>query len=164
LAGLFCGGFPFFAGATAGFQFVAVANAVPVSSGLTPVVVAAFSAILFKVRPPGIRLLGLGLISASIIMTLVLGLMQPGWQTSIGHLLFAASGISFALYTIAFPFSGLTGLQAIAVAGIWSLLIVLPFGASGVIEAMRQGQWIEITVQLVQQGILSAIMSFVLFN
>ena len=136
----------------------------PISSGLIPVVVAALSMILFQVRIGRVRLIGLGLIAASILLTLVQGLMQPGWQTSIGHLFFAVSGFAFALYSIAFPFSGLTGPQATAVVGVWSLLIVLPFGAAGVVDAMRQGLWGEIGLQLLQQGVLSAILSFVLFN
>lgn len=163
-AGLLCGGYPFFVGATEGFLFASVANCVVVSSGLIPLLVAGLSYLLFGVRVDPVRRIGLGFIVAAILIAIGQGLLLADSHIWIGQLLFAISGVSFALYTIAFPFSGLTGMQATAVVGFWSLMVALPLGAPGLVDAVQKGLWAEIGLQVMQQGVFSALLSFLTYN
>jgi len=164
LFGLFCGGLPFFIGAAEGFRLTSVANTVAVASGVIPVSVAVMTWLIFGARIPRTRLIGLGLIVIAILIAGSYGILAGGPYVWLGQLLFASSNVAFAIYTVAFPFARMTAMQATGIIAVWSLIIVAPFGLPGVINAVQQGLYGEIGLQLLQQGVLSAMVAFLTYS
>ena len=163
--GLFCGGLPFFLGAAIGFKFASVANSIAVASGVIPLAVALIARFAFGTLIGRVRAVGLGLIVAAMTIAITYALSSSGepylW---LGQLLFASSNFGFALYTLAFPYSRLSALEATGVVAVWSLVLSLPFGAAGVVEAVVQGMYGQIALQVVQQGLLSGLTAFLAYN
>jgi len=163
--GLFCGGLPFFLGAAIGFKFASVANSIAVASGVIPLAVALIARFAFGTLIGRVRAVGLGLIVAAMTIAIVYALSSSGepylW---LGQLLFASSNFGFALYTLAFPYSRLSALEATGVVAVWSLVLSLPFGAAGVVHAVTQGMYGQIALQVVQQGLLSGLTAFLAYN
>ncbi len=156
---LSCGGLPFFIGSTAGFQYASVATSGSMLLGSTALLVAIIGVAVFRTRIDRSRLLGYGLIAAAVVLSLIHALLVGEKNVLLGSVLFLCSALSWAIYTVAFPLSRLSGIQAAALVSTWALIIIFPFGAMEVVAAVRKGLYADIALQLVQQGLLSAILA-----
>ncbi len=65
-------------------------------------------------------------------------------------------------YTIAFPRAGMSSAEIVGLIGMWSLIILTPFGLPPLIAAFHAGEGLEILVQLGIQGVgaLVALLAF----
>jgi drug/metabolite transporter (DMT)-like permease len=70
----------------------------------------------------------------------------------------------WGIYTHAYRRSGLSALQAAALIGLWSFLILLPFGALSLIHAIGDGLAGPVILQAVLQGLLSGVAGIVLYG
>lgn len=164
MLGLFCGGLPFFYGAAAAFRYAPVATSGSVLSGSITLIVAVIAFAMFRVQVEAIRLFGYALIALSVVISLVHGYLMGTEGILIGDALFLLTAMAWALYTLAYPFSKLSGLQASALISVWGFIVILPFGAADVIAAVRAEAYFALGLQLFQQGLLSAILSIVTFS
>ena len=161
---LSCGGLPFFLGSTMGFQYAPVATAGAMLSGSIALLVAIFTFALFRARIAPVRLIGYGLIAAAALLSVIHGLVVGEKNLLLGYSLFLTSALSWAIYTVAFPLSRLSGMESAALISTWALIMILPFGAMEVVDAVRQGLYGDIALQVFQQGILSAMLSIWIYG
>jgi drug/metabolite transporter (DMT)-like permease len=105
----------------------------------------------------------------ALIVTGVVGIVwgtggSIGTTQNVGHLLFLGSAFSWACYTVAMRRARLDGLHAAAISAVGSLLIYVPpyaFVAGPSILAASPG---AIALQALVQGLLTAIVSYVLYG
>jgi drug/metabolite transporter (DMT)-like permease len=157
-------GAPYFLVVATGMRYAPAADAGPLLPGTMPLIVALISAFWFRERLGGVRILGLVLIAAGIVAIGGLGLADTASGAWRGHLLFVLGALLWALYTIAFKRSGLDATAAVAVVSLWSTVMVLPWGAPALLQAMSDGLWRDLVLQTLLQGVLSGVVAHVLYG
>ena len=70
----------------------------------------------------------------------------------------------WAGYTLAFRRTGLKATETVGLVGLWSAVILTPYGLPGVIDAVSAGYGREILIQLLIQGLLSGVVALVAFG
>ena len=87
-----------------------------------------------------------------------------GTAENVGHVLFLATGLAWACYTVAMRRARLDGLHAAAIAGVSSLVLYLPaylyIAGGGIFRAPA----FDIALQAVVQGLLTAIVALLLYG
>jgi drug/metabolite transporter (DMT)-like permease len=164
---IFCiigAGTPFLLLTATGMRYATSADFAALVPGTMPLMVALLSTILFKERMGWLRALGFACCAAGVFAIAGRSLAEADANTSFGHLLLLIASFNYAAYTLAFRGSGLTPIEATGIVAFWSLLIILPFGVSPVVEAVRAGHLHEVIVQAVLQGVFSGIIALVAFN
>jgi drug/metabolite transporter (DMT)-like permease len=156
-------GAPFFILVANGMRFAPAADAASLVPGTMPLVVALFSAIFFKERMGWPRWLGFACVAVGIVAIGGRDLFVPQGAT-LGHAMLLVGACLWAGYTLAFRKSGLTAIEAAALVGFWSTVMLLPFGVAPLVEAVRAGLGYEVAVQTLVQGLLSGVIAVVAFN
>jgi drug/metabolite transporter (DMT)-like permease len=164
LLGLFGSGAPFFLIVATGMRFAPAADVGPLLPGSMPLFVALLGWLALRERFDRWRILGFALIVGGVLAIGGRGLLASADGAWRGHILFLAGAVMWAVYTLCYRRSGLSPMQAAAIIGAWSFLIVLPFGLPGLIDAARHGALVAIAGQAVLQGILSGIVAIVLYG
>ena len=163
LAALVLGGAPTVMFANYGLVFAPSAHAGALFPGVMPLMVALLAAVILKEAFTPQKCVGFVL-----IVTGAVGIVwgtggSIGTTQNIGHLLFLGSAFSWACYTVAMRRARLDGLHAAAISAVGSLLVYVPpyviLGAS-VLEAPPGA----IALQALVQGLLTAIVSYVLYG
>ncbi|WP_166802542.1 DMT family transporter [Microvirga pakistanensis] len=162
--GLFGSGAPFFLVVALGMGFAPAAEIGPLLPGTMPLFVALIGWLVFRERLERIRIVGFLLILAGVVCIGGSGLLLSGTGAWRGHLLLLGGACLWGIYTHAYRRSGLSALQAAAVVGLWSFLILIPFGAPPLAAAVRDGLGGAIVGQLLLQGFLSGIVGIVLYG
>jgi drug/metabolite transporter (DMT)-like permease len=164
---IFCiigAGTPFVLLTATGMQYASSADFAALVPGTMPLFVALISALFFKERIGWLRAAGFACCSAGVFAIAGRSLAEADAHTSFGHLLLLWASLNYAGYTLGFRASGLTPIEATGIVAFWSLLMILPFGAPPVIEAVRAGHLHEVLFQAALQGVLSGIVALVAFN
>ncbi|MBZ6074803.1 DMT family transporter [Microvirga puerhi] len=162
--GLLCSGAPFFLIAATGMQYAPAADIGPLLPGTMPLFVALIGWLVFGEKLGGLRLLGFALILAADLCVAGQSLFQTGTGAWRGHLLLLSGACLWGIYTHAYRRSGLTALQAAGLIGLWSVLLLLPFGAAPLIQAASNGLLGSILIQALLQGFLSGVVAIVLYG
>jgi drug/metabolite transporter (DMT)-like permease len=162
--GLLGSGAPFFLVVALGMQFAPAAEIGPLLPGTMPLFVALIGWLVFGERLGRIRVAGFGLILVGVVCIGGHGLLYAGNGAWRGHLLLLAGACLWGIYTHAYRRSGLSALQAAALIGLWSFLILLPFGAPALVRALGDGLAGPVIVQAVLQGFLSGIAGIILYG
>jgi drug/metabolite transporter (DMT)-like permease len=147
-----------------GLLFAPAAHAGALFPGVMPLMVALLAAAVLGEPFTAAKRLGFALILPGVlVMTLVAG-GQFGSAQNLGHALFLCAGLAWAFYTVAMRRARLEGLHAAAISAVGSMLLYLPVYA--VLPATRIGQapWFDIVLQAFVQGILTAIVSLMLYG
>jgi drug/metabolite transporter (DMT)-like permease len=162
--GLLGSGAPFFLIVALGMQFAPAAEIGPLLPGTMPLFVALIGWLVFGERLGRVRLLGFALILAGVLCIGGYGLLHAGNGAWRGHGLLLTGACLWGIYTHAYRRSGLSALQAAALIGLWSFLILLPFGLPSLLRALGQGPAGPIVLQALLQGFLSGIAGIVLYG
>jgi drug/metabolite transporter (DMT)-like permease len=162
--GLFGAGAPFFLIVAMGMQFAPAAEIGPLLPGTMPLFVAVIGWLVFGERLERVRILGFGLILIGIVCIGGYGVLYAGNGAWRGHVLLLAGACLWGIYTHAYRRSGLSALQAAALIGFWSFLLLIPFGAPSLVSAFRNGLAGPIVLQALLQGFLSGLVGIVLYG
>lgn len=147
-----------------GLLFAPAAHAGALFPGVMPVMVAILAAVILKESFTARKQLGLGLIvSGAIGIVWGTGGMIDTAQ-SIGHMLFLAAGMAWAGYTVAMRRARLDGLHAAAIAAVGSLVVYLPAYASIAGTSLLKAPLLDIVLQAIVQGLLTAIVALLLYG
>jgi drug/metabolite transporter (DMT)-like permease len=80
------------------------------------------------------------------------------------HALFLGSGLAWACYTVAMRRARLDGLHAAAIAAVGALILYEPVYLFIAGTSLAGAPWTEVALQAVVQGLLTAIVSLVLYG
>ena len=83
---------------------------------------------------------------------------------NLGHALFLCAGLAWAFYTVALRRARLDGLHAAAISAVGSMLLYLPIYYWMPGTAIAYMPWFDIALQAIVQGILTAIISLMLYG
>jgi drug/metabolite transporter (DMT)-like permease len=144
-------------------RFAPAADAASLVPGTMPLVVALLSAVFFKERMGWPRWLGFACVAVGIVAIGGRDLFVPHGAT-LGHAMLLVGACLWATYTLAFRNSGLTAIEAAALVGFWSTVMLLPFGVVPLVEAVRAGLGRDVTVQALVQGLLSGVIAVIAYN
>jgi drug/metabolite transporter (DMT)-like permease len=136
----------------------------PLLPGTMPLFVALIGVVMFHERLGGWRGLGMALIAIGVLCIGGRGLADTANGSWRGHVLFLAGALMWGIYTHAYRRSGLDPLKAAAIVGLWSIVILLPFGASSLVHALASGLAGPIVLQAILQGFLSGVVATVLYG
>ena len=162
--GLLGSGAPFFLVVALGMQFAPAAEIGPLLPGTMPLFVALIGWLVFGERLGRIRIAGFALILIGIACIGGYGLLFAGNGAWRGHVLLLSGACLWGIYTHAYRRSGLSALQAAALIGLWSFLILLPVGAPSLVAAIGDGLAGPVILQAVLQGLLSGVAGIVLYG
>ena len=147
--------------ANAGLLFAPAAHAGALFPGVMPLMVSILAAVISEGSIHKSEL-GFALILPGVFAIAWDG-SSTGSQQTIGHALFLGSGLAWACYTVAMRGARLDGLHAAAIAAVGALVLYVPaywFVAGGRSDALA---WPDIALQAVVQGLLTAIISLLLY-
>jgi len=162
--GLFGSGAPFFLIVALGMQFAPAAEIGPLLPGTMPLFVAVIGWLVFGERLARTRVLGFVLVLIGVLCIGGSGLLLAGSGTWRGHVLLLSGACLWGIYTHAYRRSGLSALQAAAFIGLWSFLILIPFGTADLFRALENGLGGAIVLQALLQGFLSGLVGIVLYG
>jgi drug/metabolite transporter (DMT)-like permease len=157
-------GAPFFLIVALGMQFAPAAEIGPLLPGTMPFFVALIGWLAFGERLGRVRTLGFALILVGIVCIGGYGLLFAGNGAWRGHLLLLTGACLWGIYTHAYRRSGLTALQAAGLIGLWSFLILLPFGVPPLVRTFSDGLAGPIVVQALLQGVAAGVAGIVLYG
>jgi drug/metabolite transporter (DMT)-like permease len=150
--------------ANAGLQFAPAAHAGALFPGVMPLMVAMLAAIILGEAFTRTKLLGFALILPSVFVIAWGGGSALGTTENIGHALFLGSGLAWACYTVAMRRARLDGLHAAAIAAVGALLLYLPVYLVFAGASLAAAPWGDVALQAIVQGLLTAIVSLVLYG
>jgi drug/metabolite transporter (DMT)-like permease len=161
---LVLGGAPTVLLANAGLLFAPASHAGALFPGVMPLVVAVLAAVILKEAFTLQKKAGFVLIATGVVGIVSVSGATIGTTQNIGHLLFLASALAFACYTVAMRRARLEGLHAAAISAVGSMLIYLPpyamVAGAGIFDAAPSA----IALQAVVQGLLTAVLSYVVYG
>jgi drug/metabolite transporter (DMT)-like permease len=157
-------GAPFFLIVAFGMQFAPASEIGPLLPGTMPLFVALIGWLVFGERLAGIRVIGFTLILIGILSITGYGVLLAGNGAWRGHLMLLTGACLWGVYTHAYRHSGLSALQAAALIGMWSFLILLPLGVPPLIHAFGKGLAGPIILQALLQGLLSGVAGIILYG
>ncbi|MBB3772406.1 drug/metabolite transporter (DMT)-like permease [Angulomicrobium tetraedrale] len=145
-------------------RFVPAADVGPLLPGTMPLVVAVISVVVLRERLGLARALGFACIALGVLALGGRGVMFPQDGAWRGHLLLLCGATMWAGYTLAFRRTGMKATEIVGLIGLWSVIILTPFGLPGVVQAVSDGYGREVLLQLVVQGVLSGVVALVAFG
>jgi drug/metabolite transporter (DMT)-like permease len=158
------GGAPYALVVGAGLVFAPVAHASALTQGVLPLTIGLVAAVILRERLSPLRLLGFGLIVAGALAIAGIGLASLASRESIGHALFLGATLLWAGYTVAIRYAQLDGLHAAAIAAVTSFVFYLPIYLFFYGDRLLAAPIGEIALQAFYQGVLTAVVSLVLFG
>ena len=150
--------------ANAGLQFAPAAHAGALFPGVMPLMVAMLAAITLRETFTAEKRFGFALILPGVFAIAWDAGGIIGSQQNIGHALFLGSGLAWACYTVAMRRARLDGLHAAAIAAVGALLLYVPAYSFVAGASLAKAGWGDIALQAVVQGLLTAIISLVLYG
>lgn len=164
LAALVLGGAPTVLLANAGLLFAPASHAGALFPGVMPLVVAVLAAAILKEAFTPQKRVGFALVATGVAGIVSVSGATIGTSQNIGHLLFLASALAFACYTVAMRRARLEGLHAAAISAVGSMLIYLPpyamVAGTGIFDASPSA----IALQALVQGLLTAVVSYIVYG
>lgn len=165
---LFCfagSGLLFFLVVGNAMRYVPAADVGPLLPGTLPLVVALILVLGFGERIGRLRAVGFACIALGVLALggrSVFETMSSGGEAWRGHLLLLTGATLWAGYVVAFPRTGMTTPQVLGLAGLWSIVLLTPFGLPPLIETVRAGHGWEVVLQFGMQGVaaLVALLAF----
>jgi drug/metabolite transporter (DMT)-like permease len=150
--------------ANAGLLFAPAAHAGALFPGTMPLMVALLAAALLKEAFTTAKKVGF-----AFILSGVLGIAwgsggELGSLQNVGHGLFLSAGLAWAFYTVAMRKARLDGLHAAAISAVGSMILYLPVFAILPGGTLARASWSDVALQAVVQGVLTAIVSLLLYG
>ncbi|WP_428031210.1 DMT family transporter [Ancylobacter sp.] len=157
-------GLVFFLIVSNAMRFVPAADVGPLLPGTMPLIVAAISVLFLHERLGVLRAIGFATIAVGVLTLGGRGLLFPEDGAWRGHLLLLTGATLWACSTIAFRRTGMRPTEIVGLAGLWSAVLLLPWGLPGVIDAVSSGYGREVLFQLFMQGLLSGVVALVAYG
>ncbi len=150
--------------ANAGLLFAPAAHAGALFPGVMPLMVALLAAFVLRESFTSAKMTGFALILPGVFGIAWNAADTIGSQQNVGHALFLGSALAWACYTVAMRRARLDGLHAAAIAAVGALLLYVPvyFFAAG--SDLLRAPWGDIALQAFVQGLLTAIISLLLYG
>jgi drug/metabolite transporter (DMT)-like permease len=150
--------------ANSGLLFAPAAHAGALFPGVMPLMVALLAAALLKEVFTTRKKIGFILILPGVLVIAWGSGGEFGSLQNVGHGLFLCAGLAWAFYTVAMRKARLDGLHAAAISAVGSAVLYLPvftFLPGGTLTA---APWSDLALQAVVQGVLTAIISLLLYG
>lgn len=154
----------FFLIAGTAMRFVPAADVGPLLPGTMPLIVAVVSVLFLHERLGPLRALGFAIIALGVLTLGGRGVLFPQDGAWRGHLLLLTGATLWAFSTIAFRRTGMKPTQIVGLTGLWSVILLTPWGVPGVIDAVESGYGYEVLFQLAMQGLLSGVVAHVTYG
>lgn len=145
-------------------RFVPAADVGPLLPGTMPLIVALVSVVFLHERLGWLRALGFAAIALGVLTLGGRGVLFPQDDAWRGHLLLVTGATLWAFSTVAFRRTGMKPTQIVGLAGLWSVVLLTPWGLPGVIGAVASGYGREVLFQLLMQGLLSGVIALVAYG
>ena len=150
--------------ANAGLLFAPAAHAGALFPGTMPLVVALLAAALLHEAFTRAKTIGFAFILAGVLGIAWGSGGELGTLQNVGHGLFLCAGVAWAFYTVAIRKARLDGLHAAAIAAVGAMVLYLPVFALLPTSTLAAAPWRDIALQAVVQGVLTAIVSLLLYG
>jgi drug/metabolite transporter (DMT)-like permease len=147
-----------------GLLFAPAAHAGALFPGVMPLMVALLAAAVLREPFTAAKRLGFALILPGVLVIVFAAGGELGSAQKLGHALFLCAGLAWAFYTVAMRRARLDGLHAAAISAVGSMLLYLPVYAFLPATSMGRAPWFDIVLQAFVQGILTAIISLMLYG
>ena len=150
--------------ANSGLLFASAADAGALFPGVMPFMVALLAAAFLRETFTKAKKIGF-----TMILPGVLGIAWGsdggiGSSANVGDVLFLGSGLAWAFYTIAMRRARLGGLHAAAISAVGAMLLYLPVFTLTTGTTLAKAPWSDIVLQGFVQGVLTAIISLLLYG
>jgi len=150
--------------ANAGLLFAPAAHAGALFPGTMPLMVALLAAGLLREAFTPAKKVGFGFILAGVIGIAWGSGGELGTRQNLGHGLFLGAGLAWAFYTVAMRKARLDGVHAAAIAAVGAMALYLPLFALLPDSTLVTAPWRDIALQAVVQGVLTAVISLLLYG
>lgn len=147
-----------------GLLFAPAAHAGALFPGVMPLMVALMAAAVLREEFNSAKKLGFALMLPGILAITLGSGAELGSLQNFGHALFLCAGLAWAFYTVAMRRARLDGLHAGAISAVGSMLLYLPVYCALPGIAIARAPWFDIGLQAFVQGILTAIISLMLYG
>jgi drug/metabolite transporter (DMT)-like permease len=147
-----------------GLMFAPATHAGALFPGVMPLMVALLAAFVLGEEFTPARKLGFALILLGVLAITFVSGGELGSAQNWGHALFLCAGLAWAFYTVALRGARLDGLHAAAISAVGSMLLYLPVYWILPGTAIGQAPVFDIALQAFVQGILTAIISLMLYG
>jgi len=147
-----------------GLLFAPAAHAGALFPGVMPLMVALLAQIVLGEEFTLARKLGFALILSGAFAITLGSVGELGSAQNFGHVLFLCAGLAWAFYTVALRRARLDGLHAAAISAVGAMLLYLPIYWVLPRTALMHAPWFDIALQAFVQGILTAIISLMLYG
>jgi drug/metabolite transporter (DMT)-like permease len=164
VAALVLGGAPTVLLANAGLLFAPAAHAGALFPGVMPLMVVALAVPILNEPFALPKQIGLAVIATGVVGIVWGSDGTLGTAQNIGHLLFLASALAFACYTVALRRARLDGLHAAAISAVGSMLLYVPVYAALAGSSLFHASAAAIGLQAVVQGLLTAVVSYLVYG
>jgi drug/metabolite transporter (DMT)-like permease len=148
----------------AGLLFAPAAHGGALFPGVMPLMVAMLAAAILGEAFAPRKNMGLLLIVAGAIGIVWASGGTLGTRQNIGDLLFLCAGLVWACYTVAMRWARLEGLHAAAIAATASLVLYIPIYAIVARGSLLHAPILDVALQAIVQGILTAIVALLLYG
>jgi drug/metabolite transporter (DMT)-like permease len=150
--------------ANTGLLFAPAAHAGALFPGVMPLMVALLAWLVLGEAFTRAKVSGFALILSGVFAITIGSGGELGSAQNLGHALFLCAGLAWAFYTVALRRARLDGLHAAAISATGSMLLYLPVYCALPGTAIAHAPWPDIALQAVVQGILTAIISLMLYG
>jgi drug/metabolite transporter (DMT)-like permease len=150
--------------ANSGLLFAPAAHAGALFPGVMPLMVALLAALVLGEEFSRAKQIGFALILPGVLAITLGSGGELGSLQNLGHALFLCAGLAWAFYTVAMRRARLDGLHAAAISAAGSALLYLPVYWALPATSIAQASWFDIGLQAFVQGILTAIISLMLYG
>jgi len=147
-----------------GLLFAPAAHAGALFPGVMPLMVALLAAVVLGEEFSRAKQLGFAMILPGVLAITLASGGELGSAQNLGHVLFLCAGLAWAFYTVALRRARLDGLHAAAISAVGSMLLYLPIYPALQATTMARAPWFDVALQGVVQGILTAIISLMLYG
>jgi drug/metabolite transporter (DMT)-like permease len=158
------GGAPMVLVANSGLLFAPAAHAGALFPGVMPLLVAILAAVVLGEAFTAPKRIGFVLILVGVLGIVWGAGGTIGSRQNIGHALFIGAGMLWACYTVAMRKARLEGLHAAAIAAVGALITYVPVYGFISGTSLVNAPWRDITLQAFVQGLLTAVISLLLYG
>jgi drug/metabolite transporter (DMT)-like permease len=150
--------------ANSGLLFAPAAHAGALFPGVMPLMVALLAALILREAFTAAKKIGFALMLPGVVAIAWGSGGELGSPQNIGHGLFLGAGLAWAFYTVAMRKARLEGLHAAAISAVGSLVLCLPVFVLIPAGKLATAPWNDIALQAFVQGVLTAILSLLLYG
>jgi drug/metabolite transporter (DMT)-like permease len=150
--------------ANSGLLFAPAAHAGALFPGVMPLMVALLAAALLQEAFTTAKKIGFALILPGVVAIAWGSGGELGSLQNVGHGLFLGAGLAWAFYTVAMRKARLDGLHAAAITAVGSMVLYLPVFILLQRGTLAAAPWSDVALQAVVQGMLTAIISLLLYG